>query len=120
MSKPLIIKLSIIGLTMLVVYVGFSSLKEYYRRASGEKELEDLKQEISQLQNSNSELLNFMKYLQSSDFKEEEARAKLNLKKPGEHVVVVPQVAGAHDQASSQDNRTNPQKWIDYFFSDQQ
>jgi len=119
MSKLIFSKFTLIILGILVIYVGFSALKQYRKRASGVDELNGLKQEIAQLEKNNSELMEFIKYLESPNFTEQEAR-KMNLKKPGEKVAVISRVAGdrivvEHSQVNA--NKTNPGKWFDYFFT---
>ena len=63
------------------------------------KEIKSFKNEISSLGNKNNELKNFVSYLESDQFAEEQARLKLNLKKPGEELTVIK--TGANDGSSS-------------------
>jgi len=54
-----------------------------------------LKSEIEQLEGKNQQLAGLMEYFQEESYLEREARLKLNLKKPGEQVVVLSQRSGS-------------------------
>jgi len=79
----------IAGLIVLfaIIAVGFS--REFYRKQRMARELALLQQQITELEQSNKDLANFLQYLESDAFVEAEAKTKMNLKKPGEKVVVL-------------------------------
>ncbi len=76
-----------------------------------------LKEEISILENEIQDLKNQIVYYQSDSYKEKMIRAKLNMQKEGETVVVIepePQMEEVADNSQIQ-RRTNAEKWWDYF-----
>lgn len=121
-SKLFLFSISII-LIALVVNVG----KESYRKYQLKKEIDSLNASIEQLQGKNHQLSNLMEYFKQESYLEKEARLKLNLKKPGEQVVILssdldndPSVSeDVLDQPESLDpeETANHWKWWEYFFS---
>ena len=82
------------------------------------KEIDDLRGKISSNEQKNQELDELMNYFGTADFMEREARLRLNLRLPGEQVVILP---GAGDQADSSTAGGNTyeenwQEWWNYFF----
>jgi cell division protein FtsB len=77
-----------------------------------------LQKQSDELTRDNQQLSELIKYLDTTEFREKEAREKLNLKKPGEEVVVLNSsdaeglVSGANESTDP-----NPKKWFNYFFS---
>ncbi len=79
--------------------------------------------EISQLQaradkinQENQELSELIKYLNTTEYTEREAREKLNLKKEGEHVVVLPKDETSDIAGGAAQNQANYVKWFNKFF----
>jgi len=110
----------ILALIGLVVSLG----QESYRKYQLTKEINGLKSEIEQLEGKNQQMADLMEYFQEGSYLEKEARLKLNLKKPGEKIVVISQTAEAEvdkrivaeteDEISNE--TTNFWKWWEYFF----
>jgi len=110
--------LAIIGLVFLVVII-FPLARTYTQRRLVEKEVADVKQQISDFEKENQQMTELISYLQSDQSLEEQARLNLNLKKPGEAVVVINNEksgAVAASPVSSSDNASNLTKWWRYFF----
>lgn len=113
----------------IVVLVIFSSAlaKEIVRNHQVEKEIGTLQDELADLEQNNIELQSLITYFDSDSYKEEQARLKLGLQKPGESVVAVlgdstndKEEIGT-ESASRNNNQTgeqssNPQRWLSYFF----
>jgi len=111
--------LAIIGLVFLLIIV-IPLAKTYSQRRLIEREIEDVKQEISDFENKNQELKEMINYLESDQSLEEQARLNLNLKKPGETVVVVEENKTLANQVGSEEfSRRNGNffKWWQYFFN---
>ena len=111
--------LAIIGLAFLVVIV-FPLARTYSQRRLVEKEIEEVKEQIKDYENQNQSLKELISYLQSDQSLEAQARMNLNLKKPGEAVIVVEDkemgpasISPVLADASS----TNLAKWWRYFFN---
>jgi len=110
--------LAIVGLIFLLVIL-FPLAKTYSQKRLIEKEIEDVKLEINEYEQKNKELEELIVYLQSNQSLEEQARLSLNLKKPGEQVIVIEDKkvdSNPVQTASSQNNINNLSKWWNYFF----
>jgi cell division protein FtsB len=113
---------------LIVLYTFFLLGKAVWTNFQLKKERDAIEGQIVALQEQNKNLSNLILYYQSDSFREEEAREKLGLKKPGETVVQVP-VKKATDfgseiaaQVQSVSEKTPPaqqpnwQLWWQYFF----
>ncbi|HTM68775.1 MAG TPA: septum formation initiator family protein [Candidatus Binatia bacterium] len=104
-----------------VIAWGFSG--EFLRNREMQKEIDSLQTEASGLENKNAELADTSARASSRGVLEQEARTKLNLRKPGEEVVVVSPGPG-HEGADAtpvrpeakDEPRSNPARWWHYFF----
>ncbi|MFA6994902.1 MAG: septum formation initiator family protein [Patescibacteria group bacterium] len=111
--------LAIIGLVFLVVII-FPLAQTYSQRRLAEKEVQDVKNKISNYEIQNKQLEDLITYLKSDQSLEAQARLNLNMKKPGEAVIVVEdkKVSTMNIAASSTDeSRSNLVKWWRYFFN---
>ena len=117
------------GFTVMVglgiVVLGVALTKELIRKIQIHRQIEELEGEIASLESHNSELNDMIAYFNSSSFQDKEARTKLGLAAPGETMVVLPDTTDSstitidsdtRTASSASDERTNPQKWQDYFF----
>ena len=123
-SSKILLLLSVAVLIFFSINMG----KEIINRRDLKKEIGALEGEINSLEGKNQELGGLISYFESLDFIEKEARTKLNLRKPGEQIIIVPetetsqQKAAVQEAASGsflvQENKSlnNPQKWWNYFF----
>ncbi|MFH1583172.1 MAG: septum formation initiator family protein, partial [Candidatus Falkowbacteria bacterium] len=80
--------LTLLGLVVIIL-IGFPFAKNTLKQYRINKEISELKKEIFDLQNKNVDLKNFVSYLESDQFAEEQARLNLGLKKPGEELTVI-------------------------------
>jgi cell division protein FtsB len=112
-SRLLTVLLS--GVLILVMVI---AARLIIQKREVDAEIGKLKAEAEKVEKSNQELSSLIKYLDTPEYAELQAREKLNLKKEGEQVVVLPretvepQVLGE----SSGDPVSNPIKWFNYFF----
>lgn len=123
--------LTLLGLAV-VILISFPFAKNTLKQYRVNKEISELKKEISDLQNKNVDLKNFVSYLESDQFAEEQARLNLGLKKPGEELTVIKQAAGdtptgtssgatifnipGYEKIKPEVKKSNPHKWLNYFF----
>jgi cell division protein FtsB len=108
-----------LGLCVIVLFAVLLGLaKGSVKNYQINSEIDDLKDDINNLEQKNQELSELIKYLNSSDFIEQEAKMKLGYKKPGEQVVVIARDKSNEEknQAASIEEVSNPQKWWNYFF----
>jgi len=119
-----------LGLIWLVVNV----VSVYYKKYKINKEIEDLKAQIANADKSDQQISEMIDYLSSQNFLEKQVREKLNMKKPGEEVVIieppkqqatsVQEVLPGNDKTGKNDNLTqeppkpesNLAKWWKFFF----
>lgn len=110
--------LALIGLVFILVII-FPLAKTYSQRRLVEKEIDDVKKQISDYENQNQQLKELALYLQSDQSLEEQARLNLNMKKPGEGVVVIQERSQDIVQVSatsSEEAASNLEKWWGYYF----
>ena len=112
------------SLVLLLIIVTFS--REVYRRIELNSEIAGLEEQVTKLQQRQTELTNLLDYFKSPLFQEQEARKKLGLAKPGESIVIVPlessSYANTNETAGSQKGESkegttlsNAQKWWRFF-----
>ncbi len=119
---PLIVAAS--GALFLVV--GISTVRETYREWKVDQEISQMQTQIETYEGRKLSLVELLARLDSQDALDKEARTRLGLKKPGERVIIL---QGTDSSASWQeepsalavnqegpDTRSNPQRWLDYFF----
>lgn len=86
-----------------------------------------LQEEIDGLESRSQELVSLIEYFKTIDFVETEARTKLNLKKPGETIIIVPEEEMAESEAGNKSAESilitaevkdinNIHRWWNYFF----
>ncbi len=117
-SKPVIF-LEIAAL----IFFGFHVGKEFLRKRAIEKEVAVLEAEIERLEQKDDNLSSLLEYAKTDSFVESQARDKLNLVKPGESLVVIPNVdvdSENEDQSINNNGKilgeSNIKLWWEYFF----
>jgi cell division protein FtsB len=94
---------------LILIVVGFlitSNLKINQKRAELNTQIEGLKKEIQALEEKKQELETGISQAKKEEYLEKEAREKLDLKKPGEEVIVVKTLPPAENQ----EEKTAPKK----------
>ena len=105
----------------VILMFGIGLARSYYQEYQIRKEITRLRTSLQTLEQKKLASRSLLSYVMSADFVEEKARTELNMKKPGEHAVVVDQPAGigtAPPAASSGQRKSNPLQWWYYFFGD--
>jgi len=82
-------KILTVFLLVIIILLSIPLYNNYHRRQSINRKISDLEAEIKQAENKDTDLQKLIKYLESDQFVEEQARLNLNMKKPGESVAVV-------------------------------
>jgi len=82
-------KILTVFLLVIIILLSIPLYNNFHRRQKINREISDLEAEIKQAENKNTDLQKLIKYLESDQFVEEQARLNLNMKKPGESVAVV-------------------------------
>jgi cell division protein FtsL len=81
-------------ITLFFLLLGFlwlvlNAVDIYYKKYKINKQIEDLKAQITSAEKSNQQISDMIDYLGSQSFLEKQAKEKLNMKKPGEEVVII-------------------------------
>lgn len=124
-------KITILILVAFIGFIGFSVVKKSWSRYKLEKEIRRLQVQIADLEKNNSDAEGLIGYFATDDYLEREARAKLNLKKPGEKVAIFAplsaekiggeEAVGAPPRAmtgkeTASGRLANVWRWWEYFF----
>ena len=125
--------LALVGLAVIIL-ISFPLAKNISQRYKISQEIKELESEINNLENQNTNLKEFIGYLESDQFVEERARLNLGLKKEGEEVAVISgEAAKIQNNGNKEEGATtgifgiekeepakpagNPRKWWRYFFN---
>jgi len=111
--------LAFIGLVLLVL-ISFPLLKTYSQKRLIEEEMVQIKEDIARYEMETAQLQEMIEYLGSEASLEAQARMNLNLKKPGETVVVIERDDIQGNQIENKDKEiesSNLKKWKDYFLN---
>lgn len=106
----------------IIILISFPLIKKTNKRSEINNEIQNLEKEINKFESTNKSLTSLIAYLESNQFVEKQARLNLELKKPGESVVVIENKNNANFNTnnlnSAENNRklSNQQKWWNYFF----
>jgi cell division protein FtsB len=120
--------------SFILIALTISLGRESYRKYQLNKEIESLRTDIEQLEGRNRQLANLMRYFEDESYLEKEARLKLNLKKPGEKVVILSSVSDGLEESEKKKSQeqvnenkdeligkaeetANYWKWWEYFFA---
>ena len=109
----------------ILIFFSVNLVKELINRKDLKEDISNLQAEINELESGNQELSSLINYFKSLDFVGNEARTKLNLRKPGEKIIIVPEEAEGLTEETDDysnilktevDSLSNPQRWWNYFF----
>lgn len=123
LTKPL----TLIILIAILCAVSFAYVRTLQRRQVFDRRIQSLQGDIEELSKRREELLELKQLTESPEFVEREARARLGLKKPGEHVIIVPSnviepyVREEDDEKGlpiEYQTMSYPRRWFYYFFQD--
>ncbi len=115
----------VLGGLVVIVGLGIALTRDVIRKARIRKEITALEQQIGGLERRNEELAGLIDYFESDTFTEREARAKLNVQRPGEKVIEVQQPSGEPTTQIAiaevvTEPQTNPERWWTFFFAEQE
>jgi len=114
-------RLFLLVAAVAIIAIGVGMTNGLMRQSELQQEIAKLQNDINSFQNKNNQLNDLIQYLGTPEFKEREARLRLSLQKPGENVVVIPNLSNqildqSNNSALTIDQSSNWQKWINYFF----
>lgn len=106
----------------VAMYCLFMIGKAIFRNYLAAKNLETVRADVQELAEENEALRNKIAYLKTDIYKEREARAKLDLIKKGEKLVIIVDPKTDEDPALKKKKKkvdatkSIPEQWIEYFF----
>jgi len=121
LQKPVTIS----ALVLLLGFISYHYVVSLQRGYQLEQRVQSMQTDIDELHTRREELLRMKEMIESPDYLEREARAKLGLKKKGEYVIIVPdETVEALPRGDVADHSLNgqyailsyPQRWFYYFF----
>jgi len=122
-KKALSFRLLLAISTLILVCLSAGLGKEFYRGYQIQREIESLKKDIESFRKSNYELSKLIEYYKTDEYKEVQARERLNLKKDGEKIIVIKPILEDQekeevkkDVGAEKENAPNYKKWWNYFF----
>ncbi len=98
--RLILIILATVLLSGTIIYFSAPIIKEFRRSQSIEREIDNLRAEADKIEMENDGLREKIEYLKSTDYKERVAKDRLNLRNPGEKVVVIQPETGKDDDAN--------------------
>lgn len=114
------LKSKVTTVLLVLVFIGIVtfSFQIFARKYKVNKEIQGLQDQASKLDGENQQLSELIKYLNTPEYAEKQAREKLNLKREGEQVVVLPDSVESDPRvADSRQAMSNPDKWFEYLFA---
>jgi len=118
-------KLFMFALLVTLGAFGYFFARELGSQYKIQGEITTLEQEIVEIEDKNQGLSDLIAYFKTESFQEKEVRGKLNLQKPGEHVVALPGGATAQNESVAgnfetdlADEQKNWRSWWGYFFGE--
>ncbi len=108
---------------LLIAFLLVGITKEIVRRVALRREVAVLEKQIAELEAQNRSLGEYVAAINTDSFREREARKRLNLQKPGESVLIVPETTETGETAnttatavSTISKTSNSHRWWTYFF----
>ncbi len=113
----------------VTIFLSAPAIKEFRRSKAIDKEISELQAEAEKINTDNNFLREKIKYLKSDDYKERVAKDRLNLRNPGEKIIVVQPGIGQENNQNENSNQqnninssaeneslSNVQKWYKFLF----
>lgn len=109
----------------LLVMIAISTARETYQEWKVDQEIQGLQAQVDAMEGRKLHLHELIQKLQASDTLDKEARMRFGLRKSGERVMILrgfeekgssASSTSSGTQTSDESPRTNPQKWLSYFF----
>lgn len=111
--------LAIVGLSLFIM-ISLPLARTYSQKKIIEQEVAEMQETIRRYEQETAEFREMMQYLDSDQSLESQARLTLNLKKPGEMVVVIEREEDKNQAVRTGSEvvveKNNFKKWREYFF----
>ncbi len=120
-----------IGFILLFIVsalLGWNTIQAVQKNYTFQQRVDELNQEIDQLALENEQLSYEITYLNTDTYLEQEARESLNLKKPGENVLIIPKRSQQKPETATEEPKgrvaqtgakikQNVEDWRNFLFS---
>ena len=122
MKKVFSFKLFVAISVFVIIFLGIKLGGIYYIEYQIQKEINSLQNDIDSVKKNNYKLSQLIEYSRTDEFKEVEARKRLNLQGEGEKMVIIkPSLDGIENtelqnESVENENLPNYLKWWNYFF----
>jgi len=125
-TSYLISRLFLMAGLAAIIMIALALAEETYKRYQIQQEVAELRDQAEEIEGDNQHLKGLIKYFETTEYQEKEAKEKLSLQKEGEQVILIKEKPPEHKNSTSnnstqtapkEDDRTNPQRWWDYFFA---
>ncbi len=119
------VKFFLIPAAVALFFAGVALYGQFSKKRQVQTEINKLRNEAEKIEKENNLIREKIAYLESRDFREREAKDKLNLQNPDENLVIiksrVPEIKQQEDEKmpeipNPEKKIFNPRKWWDYFF----
>ena len=112
-------RIATIALSAVLIFVMVITARIFVQKRVVDREIVKLQNQMERVKKDNEQLSSLIQYLNTPEYQERQAREKLNLKKDGEFVVVLPQgnTAGAEATQTMAEKPSNYELWFNYFFN---
>jgi len=124
MKKIFSSKIFFLFCLVILGLVGWAVSKKIIEGNKIDADIKAAEEEIARLETKNNELNDFINYLNTESFLEEEARLKFDLQKPGESVLIIPEENLKETAKKTEDKKGSREsfwgnfpKWWNYFFN---
>jgi len=112
-------RLFLILALVCAILIAFGYARAYYQDYKVRQEITALQDDVKRLEHKKLESMEILKYVTSQAFVEEKARTELNMKKPGENVMIVKSQVEIENKGMEEPvekyTLNNPIKWWYYF-----
>lgn len=123
LQKVLLARWFLFLLLGLVVVIAIGYARAYYEDFQVRQQIAALEKEVQALQKKKFTTLELLERANTDSFLEEKAKTELNLKKPDEKVLIIPEISNSLIEEEvvppsspvDEQNLSNPRKWWYYF-----
>lgn len=105
-----------------VIFLGYATSRELWRRIKLEQEIRMAEEEIAYFEKQNQSLEQTLDYFNSSLWEEKQLRDRLNLRKEGETEIILPRAEKSREPekivfSENEEEEPSPWLWWNYFFT---
>src|SRR6185436_18688403 len=93
-------RIATVALSGVLIFVMVITARIFVQKRVVDREIAKLQDQMERVKKDNEQLSSLIQYLNTTEYQERQAREKLNLKKDGEFVVVLPQGSTSGTEAT--------------------